>query len=296
MANFRDTLTFRNYDRERLIIDSVAARLTAEENAFRNKIIGYIVDNHRPFAPADAAEKAMVEALHCKNALTIEEDGTVSSIYPVSAKPSHHLVTLADGRTVYCMCAIDALGCAFTFDQDITINSSCSNSGVAIRITIKNKQIEHALPSKDDMRVLHADLKASDLPVKVPVAKWPAKAGKVLASGFKTPTGKFEFYSETIAAIDPRYGLDPLPVYTDSLADQNDPETREKYPFYLCTGARLPFTLHSRIHETPWLRSLRPERGWPTPSTPASTRRRGSAASGPIPRWRSTPPTPPGWD
>lgn len=162
MANFRDTLTFRNYDRERLIIDSVAARLTAEENAFRNKIIGYIVDNHRPFAPADAAEKAMVEALHCKNALAIEEDGTVSSIYPVSAKPSHHLVTLADGRTVYCMCAIDALGCAFTFDQDITINSSCSNSGVAIRITIKNKQIEHALPSKDDMRVLHADLKASD--------------------------------------------------------------------------------------------------------------------------------------
>ena len=78
-----------------------------------------------------------------------------------------------------------------------------------------------------------------------------------MANGFKTPSGKFEFYSNAIAQIDPR--LDPLPSYSDSLADQNDPETKEKYPFYLCTGARLANTLHSRIHEVPWLRSLRPD-------------------------------------
>ena len=103
-----------------------------------------------------------------------------------------------------------------------------------------------------------ADLKASDLPVKVPIAKWPAQAGKVLEGGFKTPSGKFEFYSNSIATIDPKYGLDPLPSYSDPLADQNDPETREKYPFYLCTGARLAHAVHSRTHETPWLRSIRP--------------------------------------
>ena len=103
-----------------------------------------------------------------------------------------------------------------------------------------------------------ADLKASDLPVKVPIAKWPAQAGKILANGFKTPSGKFEFSSSAIAAIDPAYGLNPLPDYRDSLEDQNDPETREKYPFYLCTGARLAHALHSRVHETPWLRSIRP--------------------------------------
>lgn len=97
-----------------------------------------------------------------KNALAIEEDGSVSSIYPVSAKPSRHLVSLADGRTVYCMCAIDALGCAYTFDQDIVINSSCSNSGVAIRIEIKDKKIVSAFPCKDAMRILHSDLKASN--------------------------------------------------------------------------------------------------------------------------------------
>lgn len=103
-----------------------------------------------------------------------------------------------------------------------------------------------------------ADLKAHDLPIKVPAAVWPVQPGKLLKEGFHTPSGKFEFYSNAIAAIDPKYGLDPLPSYSDPLADQNDPETRENYPFYLCTGARLPHALHSRIHEVPWLRSLRP--------------------------------------
>lgn len=58
MTNFRDSLTFKNYDRERIIIDSIAARLTEEDNALRNKIINYIVDNHKPFVPADEAEEA----------------------------------------------------------------------------------------------------------------------------------------------------------------------------------------------------------------------------------------------
>ncbi|EHM12978.1 Alkylmercury lyase [Jonquetella anthropi DSM 22815] len=162
IANFRDSLTFKNYDRDRIIIDSIAARLTAEENAFRNRIINSIADTHKPFFAANDAEKAMVKTLQSKNALAIEEDGSVSSIYPVSAKPSHHLVTLADGRAVYCMCAIDALGCAFTFDQDIVVTSSCSNSGVAIRIAIKDKKICCALPDREAIRVLHSDLKASD--------------------------------------------------------------------------------------------------------------------------------------
>ncbi|SFP63889.1 Anaerobic selenocysteine-containing dehydrogenase [Oscillibacter sp. PC13] len=103
-----------------------------------------------------------------------------------------------------------------------------------------------------------AELKKTGQPMKVPTAKWPAKPGKLLENGFKTPSGKFEFYSNAIAAIDPKFGLDPLPSYRDPLADQNDPETREKYPFYLCTGARLPHAIHSRVHDTPWLRSIRP--------------------------------------
>lgn len=44
----------------------------------------------------------------------------------------------------------------------------------------------------------------------------------------------------------------------DPLFDQNDPECKKNYPFVLITGIRVPHTIHSRLHETPWLRSLRP--------------------------------------
>ena len=70
--------------------------------------------------------------------------------------------------------------------------------------------------------------------------------------GFGTPTGKFELWSTVIEKIP---GLDPLPTYRDSLGDAD----REKYPFCLVAGARLPHALHSRLHKVPWLRSLRPE-------------------------------------
>lgn len=157
--NFRDQITFRNYDRERLIIDSIASKLTAEENALRNQIINAIVNTHQPYCP-DAGERDMVESLQKKNALAVNAEGKIESIYPISAKETVHRVTLADGRTTYVMCAIDALGCAYTFRQDIVIDSVCSNSGVPIHIEVKDGVIAHA--SSDEIRILHADLKASD--------------------------------------------------------------------------------------------------------------------------------------
>lgn len=103
-----------------------------------------------------------------------------------------------------------------------------------------------------------ADLKkAEGRPVKV--ASKPYIPGSFIENGTTTPTGKFEFYSTSIASIDPKYGLNPLPEYEDALFDQNDEETRTKYPFMLITGIRVPHTIHSRLHEVPWLRSLRPK-------------------------------------
>lgn len=72
--------------------------------------------------------------------------------------------------------------------------------------------------------------------------------------GFSTPTGKFELKSTVIEKLS-HPGLDALPTYRDTLDGSNG----EAYPFCLVSGARLPHTLHSRLHDVPWLRSLRPE-------------------------------------
>jgi anaerobic selenocysteine-containing dehydrogenase len=68
---------------------------------------------------------------------------------------------------------------------------------------------------------------------------------------FQTPTGKFELWSTIIEKYP---DLDPLPTYRDSV-DDADPSA---FPFRLVSGARLPNALHSRLHDVPWLRSLRP--------------------------------------
>ena len=69
---------------------------------------------------------------------------------------------------------------------------------------------------------------------------------------FLTPTGKFELWS---TVIEKHEGLDPLPVYYDGLDDAEE----NKFDMILNTGGRLPNALHSRLHDVPWLRSLRPD-------------------------------------
>jgi anaerobic selenocysteine-containing dehydrogenase len=83
-------------------------------------------------------------------------------------------------------------------------------------------------------------------PVRVNVPQDP------FSLGFKTPSGKVEFYSESLAAK----GLDPLPDPTPSV----DPDGEGRYPLQLITPSRHQF-LNSTFNECP---SLFHEAGGPT--------------------------------
>lgn len=96
-------------------------------------------------------------------------------------------------------------------------------------------------------------LQEADTPLKVPEFR-PHVPLATLDRGLKTPTGKLELKSEVIAGH-PEWGLDALPTYREPL-DDIDPK---EYPMTLTSGGRLPFALHSRLHDMPWLRSLRPK-------------------------------------
>jgi len=100
-----------------------------------------------------------------------------------------------------------------------------------------------------------------DVPVDIDALKanrqFPQKQERVSvvpvgAHGFHTPTGRFELWS---TVIEKHPGLDPLPTWKDVTQGADT----ERYPFLLVAGARLPNALHSRLHDVPWLRSLRPE-------------------------------------
>ncbi len=100
-----------------------------------------------------------------------------------------------------------------------------------------------------------ADLKASDLPVKVPIARQVVPGEYIRHCA--TPTGKFEFYSMGVAEFRDSHGLNPLPEYYDALSDQEP--LKEAYPFNLSTGTRIGTAIHSRLHDSPWARSIRPD-------------------------------------
>ena len=102
-----------------------------------------------------------------------------------------------------------------------------------------------------DLPLTVDQLKAEEFPVKVPGLK-PGTPGAYIAGGCDTVTGKFELKSALLEQH-LEWGLDPLPTYTPPQ------EKTEEYPYALCAGARLPNALHSRLHDVPWLRSMRPD-------------------------------------
>jgi len=97
------------------------------------------------------------------------------------------------------------------------------------------------------------ELEESELPVHMPEAK-PFIPGNYTNTGFRTPSGKFEFKSKLIEPFEDSYGLSSIPTFPieEALAES-------KYPFCLVTGARLPNAMHSRLHKVDWLKSMRPE-------------------------------------
>ena len=89
------------------------------------------------------------------------------------------------------------------------------------------------------------ELKKRTMPLQVKEPTHQAGTWK-----FKTPSGKFELWSEVIAKHADE-GYSPIPVWRDPL-----PGDGEAYPFTMCCGIRRSNVLHSRLHDMPWLRTL----------------------------------------
>lgn len=164
-----ESMQFKHYSAERLKIESIASRLTPSENAFRLWLMDYTINEGAPYNIHDGAKMgrelrdlpALISSLAGKRAIVLDTNGNVSFVYPVSALPTNHKVTLSDGRAFFAMCAIDALGAAFTFQQDIDVDSACSECGQRIHVEIKDGLIAGLSPPT--AHVLHVDLnKTSD--------------------------------------------------------------------------------------------------------------------------------------
>jgi anaerobic selenocysteine-containing dehydrogenase len=74
---------------------------------------------------------------------------------------------------------------------------------------------------------------------------------KYAQGGYRTPSGKIEIYSQTLADA----GYDPIPKHVEpSQSHVRTPELAEKFPLILTTGARLPQYTHTQFRNVSVLR------------------------------------------
>lgn len=143
---------------------NVHKKFTDRQNEVRLFIIEFTVNEGRAFN-LDADKGAVLEALSmeeqeyeeivgvliAKDGMVISDERDVNFIYPVSALETNHQVTLADGRSFTAMCAIDAIGAAFTFHQDTEVHSVSAVSGEPVFVKIVDGKVADYSP-----KTLHA--------------------------------------------------------------------------------------------------------------------------------------------
>ncbi len=144
---------------------NIQMMLGPDEKELRTVLLNKLVELNRPLSE----EEVMMEEKHCslnvtaairgllkKGLIVFDERGSLIGLYPVSALPTRHKVRLADGRSLFAMCAIDALGISCEFERDVLISSSCSKCDTKIRVNVVDGKISTCEPST--VRGLHIPL------------------------------------------------------------------------------------------------------------------------------------------
>lgn len=145
-------------------IPHIHSMLSEHEIILRTHLLEKLIDLNRPLYPNEIASKdcsslnvaSILKKLREKGLLASQEDGAITGVYPLSALPTRHTVQLQNGRSVYAMCAIDALGMAYEFGQDISIASSCRRCGTKISLTSENGDFTKIQPPT--AHALHVDI------------------------------------------------------------------------------------------------------------------------------------------
>ncbi|MFD7782198.1 organomercurial lyase [Streptomyces nojiriensis] len=70
--------------------------------------------------------------------LALDASGRIKAAYPFSAEETRHQVQLANGVSVWSMCAIDALGISAMLGQDVTVSSTDPVDGQPLTVTFTN--------------------------------------------------------------------------------------------------------------------------------------------------------------
>lgn len=131
------------------------AAVAPQDQVLYRALLGALVDGTAPALTA-AADDAGLTEVQARAALTrladaelvaVDGDGHLLGVFPLSAVPTRHTVRLHDGRVLYAMCAVDALGVPAMLDQPGVVVSSDPITGQPVTITLTADRAEADPPS-----------------------------------------------------------------------------------------------------------------------------------------------------
>ena len=135
--------------------------LSSEENAIRRFILSqapflgrlpYLTEVEEYFTqiPDDRIRTILLrldqlDVIHLNNNQT-----AIAAAYPFSGSSTSHVVIFKKEafKSLYAMCAIDALGVGFMFNCDVIIESNCFHCNEKVRIVIQNNEIVSLSPEE----------------------------------------------------------------------------------------------------------------------------------------------------
>lgn len=144
--------------RKMVRLDEKSDELNEIEHAVRRAVLQAFAERGRAPGPAELKSlvpggpdriDSVLQDLAAKDVIFLDRaSGAIVGAYPFSARPTPHRVRL-DGREVYALCAIDALGIAGMLKQPIQITSACPHCGarIGLAVTADGETITEVEPS-----------------------------------------------------------------------------------------------------------------------------------------------------
>jgi|SRR3990170_2895104 len=89
----------------------------------------------------------LLEALEAKGYVVRDGVHGITAAYPLSVRPTRHRVTLENGRSVYALCGVDALGVSPLFGLSAAIEARCPHCERTIRLDVQGDEVVKKDPS-----------------------------------------------------------------------------------------------------------------------------------------------------
>lgn len=143
---------------ERVRFGKRLSELNEVEHAVWQAVLQAFAERSRAPSPAELGSlvpggpdqiESVLQGLVAKDVIVLDEaSGGIVAAYPFSARPTPHRVRL-EGREVYALCAIDALGIAAMLKRPTRITSACAHCSnqVSLAVTADGETITEAEPS-----------------------------------------------------------------------------------------------------------------------------------------------------